>query len=103
MQWSTAVDIVAGELIETDYVACRSLKCEERNKRYLQPTVELVSFEQDEKNKAEAEAYQEDQEYEAPDSSAQDLVTATAAIAVAAQAVAEPRTKRKYTRKDVKG
>jgi hypothetical protein len=42
MQWSTAVDIVAGERIETDYVACRSLKCEERNKRYQQPTVELV-------------------------------------------------------------
>jgi hypothetical protein len=44
MQWSTAVDIVAGERIETDYVACRSLKCDERNKRYEQPVVELVKL-----------------------------------------------------------
>jgi hypothetical protein len=84
MQWSVAVDIVAGERIETDYVACRSLKCEERNKRYQQPTVELVSFEQDAKNKAEVEAYQEGQEREE-------------------SSQAEPKAKRKYTRKDVKG
>ena len=46
MQWSMAVDIVKGERIETDYVACRSLKCEQRDKRYQQPTVELVAFDE---------------------------------------------------------
>ena len=44
MQWSTGIDIIEGERIETDYVACRSLKCEQRNIRYQQPTVELVAF-----------------------------------------------------------
>jgi hypothetical protein len=42
MQWSVAVDIIKRERIETDYVACRSLKCDQRNIRYKQPTVELV-------------------------------------------------------------
>ncbi len=42
MQWSISHEMVEGVRVETDYVACRSLKCEERNKRYQQPSVQLV-------------------------------------------------------------
>ena len=42
MQWSISHEMVKGVRVETDYVACRSLKCEQRNKRYQQPTVQLV-------------------------------------------------------------
>lgn len=94
MQWSTAVDIVAGERIETDYVACRSLKCKERNVRYQQPTVELVSFQQDAKNKAEVEAYLEEQERE--DVAGLDQLEGES---VQVLTDGELKPKRKYTRK----
>lgn len=51
MQFSTALDITKGERVETDYVACRSLKCKERNIRYEPPSIELKKIGAPEKKK----------------------------------------------------
>lgn len=100
MQWSVAIDNVKGERVETDYVACRSLKCEQRNKRYAQPTVGLVKLGEESLLESMAEVGNAMNEKKCGSTMSPEGL---AMLDKSHPAAEQPKPKRKYTRKDVKG